>query len=416
MSKQPADPLAVIYAALQADPNNDQLYNSLGCIYYRRGQINEALETFAKAIRLGPNNWEAHYNLGNCYIKREMPEQAITHYQAALKLKPEYADAEQNLAMTYVSLQRYADALPWLEKACAHNPEFAELQGHLAEAYLDLGQTSAAIKQFEHATLLDPQRAAWQHNLAVLYLRNRQYAEAQQRFAKALTLDKQDLTAQHMLNALQNITTDHAPTEYISKLFDQYAGYYNKHMHEQLNYQVPALLRQAVGQILTAHAERQLILDLGCGTGLCGIYFRDLASYIVGVDLSQAMLLHAQSSTAYDLLCCYDLRQSFPGIGQQFFDLVIAADVFVYVGDLLGTFNNIYSALKKQGLLAFTVEECVSGQDYILQTSGRFAHSANYIKECAAQCNFKIVKQESVPLRSNDERVINGILFVLQSY
>lgn len=417
MSNRPADPLATIYAALRDDPNNDQLYNSLGCIYYRCGQIPKAEEAFAKAIRLSPENCESHYNLGNCYIKQELPEQAISHYLAALKLKPDHTNAQQNLAMVYVSQKRYAEAIPWLEKACAIEPEFAELQGHLAEAYLDQGKTLEAIRQYEHATLLEPKRAEWQHNLAVLYLRNQEYAKAKQRFDQALALDPTNATAKHMSDALGNNTPDLAPTEYINALFDQYAGYYNKHMREQLNYQVPTLLRQAIGQVLTVHTTQRNILDLGCGTGLCGIYFRDLARYIVGVDLSMEMLLHAQSSTAYDALCRYDLTQGFPGINQEFFDIVIAADVLVYCGDLSNIFKNIRSCLKVQGLFGFTTETPTTQdaqQPYILQKTGRFAHSADYILQCASLHGFTVLNQDQVALRSHNQETVNGTLFVLR--
>lgn len=412
MSNQASpDQLARIYEALRLDPNNGQLYNNLGCIYYRQGQIGEAISTFEKAIRLDPANFEAHYNLGNCYVKQDMLEQAISHYLATLKLDPGHVNAQLNLAMVYVSLKQYANALPYLEPAAQRDPNFTELQGHLAEAYLDLGKSAQAIKQFELATQLDPTRAAWQHNLAVLYLRERKLPQAAARFKQALALDPSNVTAQHMLNALQNVEVKNAPTAYVKDLFDQYANYYNKHVTQSLEYKVPGLLRQAIGPYVPLNNPEIKVLDLGCGTGLCGIYFRDLARVLVGVDVSMPMLEHAQSSTAYDALCCGDINQLI--LGHEYFDIIIAADVLGYIGDLKTIFANVSTALKPRGLFAFTVED-YAGTNFVLQTSGRFAHAKDYIQTLMHDYNFNILQADNVTLRKDQQQNIEGTLYVVQ--
>ena len=57
----------------------------------------------------------------------------------------------------------------------------------------------------------------------------------------------------------------------------------------QVDYRAPALLRHAIVEVC-ARTNRPMrfgrALDLGCGTGLAGIAFRDCREHLEGVDLS----------------------------------------------------------------------------------------------------------------------------------
>lgn len=400
--------------ALRLAPNNAESCNNLGSLHYTQGSIAEAIPLFEKAIRLNPNSFEAHYNLANCFVKQDLILQAISHYETVLKLKPSHNYACLNLGLSYVMVHDYKNALPYLEKALEYSPDAIEVEGHLADAYLNEGITDKAIIHFKSVVTKDPNRADWQHNLAVLYLRANDKENAKVHFAKALTLDPNNGTAKHMLSALnaENIKT--APQEYVQKLFDQYATYYDQHVKQTLKYNVPQLLREHVNKFITHFTTQQNILDLGCGTGICGVYFRDLARFLVGVDLSSAMLEQASILGAYDALCCCDILESIPGQAQEYFELVLAADVFVYIGELDVIFSNINSCLKNNGLLAFSVEEHLNSDSYKVQTSGRFAHSQQYILELANKYNFHIEVNEEITPRIQNGESVKGRLFILR--
>ncbi len=407
-----------LHEAVRIAPNNAETYNNLGALQYSQGQITAAIPLFEKAIRLNPNNWEAHYNLANSLIKSELVMQAISHYQAVLRLDPNHANANVNLAMAYVSLKDYTSALPYLQRAAAANPQHAELQGHLAEAYLDLGNHAAAIDQFCNALKLEPTRAEWHHNLAVLYLRTKQNDQAKQHFEQSLLLQPDNPTASHMLQALgatnKQDTADTPPSAYVADLFDQYASYYNKHMREDLKYNVPLLLRHAVNKFFSASSKTINVLDLGCGTGLCGIYFRDLANFLVGVDLSAQMLAQAKSLGAYDGLCRCNIMQVIPGYGRPVFDLVLAADVLGYMGNLTAIFSAVAGTLRAEGKFAFTIEHLKHEADFQLQTSGRFAHHDNYIQKLARENGLDIIINDDIVLREQENVPVTGRLYIAQ--
>jgi predicted TPR repeat methyltransferase len=105
-----------------------------------------------------------------------------------------------------------------------------------------------------------------------------------------LQLDNKNTSAQHMLAALKGHTTAAAPTGYVVGLFDGCAAYFDRHLVDELGYQVPQGLHRAVSQLVGPDRQGLDVMDLGCGTGLCGPLFRDMAGTLVGVDLSPGML------------------------------------------------------------------------------------------------------------------------------
>lgn len=406
-----------LHEALRLSPNNAESYNNLGSLYYTQGNISQAIQQFEKTIRLNPNSWEAHYNLGNCFIKTDKVLQAIEQYNSVLQLQSSHLNAKTNLAMAWVSLENYEAALSYLIEVVTKNPNHSELQGHLATAYLEVGQTSKAIEHYNIALNLDPNRAEWHHNLAVLYLRDKQQELAIKHFQASLNLEPNNPTAQHMLASLNNVpSADTPPPEYVASLFDQYASYYNHHVKNELKYVVPELLRQEISNFITPFTQPWQVLDLGCGTGLCGVYFRDLAKFSVGVDLSAQMLDQAKALGAYDALCCCNIVETIPGLGQERFDLILAADVLVYLGALEIVFENIASALKAEALFAFSIEEQEHSNQFVLQTTGRYAHSQAYIANLARQNNMHIETNQSITPRMQADEAISGRLYVLRKF
>ena len=203
---------------------------------------------------------------------------------------------------------------------------------------------------------------------------------------------------------------------YLRRLFDQYAGRYDAALTEHLDYRGPALLRDAVQSALH-HMGRplsfSLLLDLGCGTGLAGAVFRPFAVRLVGVDLSAAMIARAESKGDYDRLVVGSLAAFLAeeiAISARY-DLVVAADVFVYVSDLAPVLATIARVMAPNGIVAFTVETH-SGDGVALLPTLRFAQGERYLRNVIAAAGLNLFTLESAAIRTEKGTPVNGLVLV----
>jgi predicted TPR repeat methyltransferase len=67
------------------------------------------------------------------------------------------------------------------------------------------------------------------------------------------------------------------------------------------------------------------------------------------------MLVQAQKKNIYSELAVADVEGYMRAQADAGFDMVVAADVFVYRGELLEVFKQTHRILKHGGLFAFTV-------------------------------------------------------------
>jgi len=178
-----------------------------------------------------------------------------------------------------------------------------------------------------------------------------------------------------------------ADAGYVKHLFNQFAVDYDTRMQERLGYAAPSILRQ-LADMLTSPGERFDILDLGCGTGLSGAAFRDLARSLSGIDLSPRMLEKAQATGAYGKLAEADVERVPPGFEGPF-GIILAADVLVYLGDLEPLFATVRSRIAPDGLWLFTTERGEAA-DFELGPKRRYRHSEVYLRELAERHGFEV--------------------------
>jgi predicted TPR repeat methyltransferase len=216
----------------------------------------------------------------------------------------------------------------------------------------------------------------------------------------------------HVFGSWLGLRPARAAPGYVRNLFDSYAWHYDEHLFGELDYRGPNLVRGAIGHRLDDRAGTLAIADLGCGTGACGPLFGRLAGRLVGVDLSREMLQRAWARDVYDELHQRDLV-AFLRRHPEAFDLLIAADVMVYHGDLAPIFAGAAIALRKGGLFTFTVESS-DRDDFVAQRTGRFSHGRAYVLRAAAAAGLLVVEVIRAPLRREGDRMIAADVWLLQ--
>ena len=200
-----------------------------------------------------------------------------------------------------------------------------------------------------------------------------------------------------------------APRRLITELFDEYADRFDEHLVGKLRYRAPDLLFDAIVRL--GPSRKLDILDLGCGTGLLGARFHPLARTLTGIDLSPSMLKVARQRRIYDDLVCGELTE-FLQAQTDNFDLAVATDVFLYLGDLSAVFQGVRGALRDGGLFGFSVE-ISPAQDFMLRPNRHYAHSDGYLRKLAAEHGFVLQTIESQVIRQDDGNDVVGYLVIL---
>lgn len=178
---------------------------------------------------------------------------------------------------------------------------------------------------------------------------------------------------------------------YIRRLFDQQAASFDETLIGRLDYHGPRILLEAVRSIAGAPLRIGSMLDLGCGTGLGGAEFRPHVDWLVGVDLSPAMIAKARAKGIYDRLAVLELLRLLDAEAgaHALYHLVLAADVFMYVNNLTAVTAAAARVLAPEGLLAFTIETH-PGDSVVLQPTLRYAHGAGHVRIAIADAGLNL--------------------------
>jgi predicted TPR repeat methyltransferase len=198
----------------------------------------------------------------------------------------------------------------------------------------------------------------------------------------------------------------------VRHLFDQFSADYDRRMMDELSYSAPMILRQLADLLLAPDKRTLSILDLGCGTGLAGASFAELALRLDGVDLSPRMVTLARERGLYDALDVGDLEIVLGASGRTY-DLILAADTFVYLGDLGPALAGAHRRLKPQGHFLFTVEKAVQGL-YALGEKRRYRHSEAYLRGAAEHAGFEIMGMMECSPRTEANLPVAGLAVALQ--
>ena len=265
------------------------------------------------------------------------------------------------------------------------------------------------MQSYDRAIKLDPRNVQAHNNRGVVLQSLKQNDAALAAFRRVVALDPSNATARHLIAALTGDTPQSAPPEYIAKLFDDYAERFDRHLQDELKYQTPTKMRAIFDRLLPPGAKAERTLDLGCGTGLSGEAFRDVAGHLTGVDLSREMLAKAAAKNIYQTLLEGDLVLAIEAQTEPV-SLFLAADVFVYVGDLGPVFAAVASRSGPGTLFCFSVETNDGPQDYVLRDTGRFAHSRPYVARLAETNGFALAAAEDTELRVDKTGPIMGTI------
>ncbi|KQT09148.1 methyltransferase type 12 [Methylobacterium sp. Leaf399] len=234
-------------------------------------------------------------------------------------------------------------------------------------------------------------------------------------YANALDLDPEDGQGArlHLARMGEGAAMEAITPAYVRALFDGYAPRFERHLVDDLHYRGPSMLVAALDRAAGAAAPFAVALDLGCGTGLVGEALGGRVAHLTGVDLSPGMLAHAERAGRYRRLVAGDLRSFLATEPAGAFDLVVSADVFIYVGDLAAVLCAIARVLRVGGYAAFTVQS-PPGPGVELGQDGRYAHGEGALSQAIAAAGLDLRLAEEAAIRRESDADVPGRVVVLR--
>lgn len=398
--------------ALILQPDFIDAINNLGAAYSKLERFEDAARCYHTVLSSNPRDADTWYNLGNSQRGMGQFREAVNSYLASLKLRPLSAETYHNLGNTYVDLGDAENAIASYESALGIRDDFHAARRGLATTYFSQGRITDAGGCFQRILRDHPDDVAALRGLAGVQTNIGRFQAAAENYSRVLALSPGDIGARHRLDALQDRTSERAPEAYVRAAFDAYAVGFESHLSDTLGYSAPTKLRALYDELSAADTGKGVGLDLGCGTGLAGVAFRDAVTSLTGIDLSPQMLREAERKGVYDELIDGDLLSVLPRLETPA-DLVICADTVVYLGRLDQFFLAIAHVAAAGARILLTTEHLPEG-NYKLLRSARFAHSREYVESCAAEAGLSLRHFEITPLRMERGEWLDGGFYCLE--
>lgn len=441
--------------ALRINRCSEAALLNLSTIYYELKKYDLSEEYALKVLKINDKNVAAWQNLANIAFCNAHYDDAMFYYQKMYNNNPNSYIAMINMANTYYCMGKYVLALDFAKKSLQRHPSSVNAYILAGNSLCALGKYEKAIDMYSGALDLDADNPELLNSLseayrnvndweqALLYgwkflktkgndedaahlnfgyLLYECYCEKSQDMAKKFALKwmkffPDNSIALHTGNALLGKTSVQSLTpDFIKKTFDYFAQDFEKTLSD-LEYQAPALIFNILrDNFKTSFFTKYHILDLGCGTGLCGEKIKDITFWhsIIGVDLSEKMLDIARNKNIYAHLICDDIC-SYMENSCNLFHIITAADVLTYFGDLTKVFVRISRSLLPEGVFAFTFSENEqNSDDFLLAPSGRFIHSPTYVEKVLKSAGLRLISWERCILRNEAEIPVYGYVAIAQ--
>ena len=408
-----AEAASCLRHAVDIDPTNAADWLLLGTALNAGADRAPAERAFLRAFEIDPTLTNAALGLGLLYMQTRRFEESARYLRLAVA-DDDTAPVHNCLGQVLSNLGDFGGAAAAFAAAVHRGPDDVDLRHKWGQArFVDAvaqGTIEEGLAAYEAATGHPPAAREKLLRDAFHLLSGYGHIAAAIRLGELRLRDNPDDPVLHyLLSALRGGAAARAPDDYVTTYFDKFADTFDQQLVEVLDYHVPEKLVALLAGL--GPATWRDILDLGCGTGIAGPLLKTPDRVLTGVDLSARMLDKAAARAVYDTLVP-DEVVAYLGEQPKRFDLIFAADVLVYIGDLTPLLRQAARALRPGGLLAASIETTTAGP-YRLLPSGRFAHDPDDVRDRAGNL-FVLRAQEQTMIRLEANKPVDGAMLVFE--
>lgn len=399
---------------LEAFPEQPEALHFLGLLERQQGRQDEAIRLMRRAIAAAPEYAGAYTNLSNLLQEKGELDAAREYLHRALELAPDDPRALNNLGNLERAGGNLDKAVAAFEAAVAIAPEFALPYENLGRHYYRLGEIPRAHDLFCKAVTYDSSLCHSQQFMGMALTHLGRLDEARAHYQKWMDAEPDNPVPKHMLTTVSDdLGQERASDDYIRTVFDSFASTFEVQLR-RLDYRAPQLVVNGLSAAGIKPEAQCIVLDAGCGTGLCGPLLRPFARRLDGVDLSKGMLEKARVSETYDVITQAELTAY---MQQQLskYDIIVCADTLCYFGDLQKVMTAAAGALRGAGTLVFSVEKAEPEQapaGYRIAYSGRYLHTEAYLAKVVAVAGLQLRALEPHVLRMEAGKPVEGFVVV----
>jgi len=381
------------------------------------GRLEEAIPVFREYLRTHPRDFEALHAVGLAHFQLGQMERAQYFLGEALRVEPAHVDALRIRGAALAQLNRHSAALDCFAQVLAVKPDHIEALVNSATIFLELQRLDEALAAFDRVLALNPDNPIAWNNRGNVLVAMRRLDEAVVCYDRALALQPNLPTAQNnrFLVLMQQRRISRIPDFALREMFDGVASRFDKLMVDGLGYSGHLHVRTLADRVLPRGTRGLRILDLGCGTGLVGEAFKDIAAggRLDGIDVSPRMLEVARERRIYDELILGDLETVLNAPGPSY-DLIVSADTMVYLGDLEPTFAGVCQGLVSESFFLFACES-MPGQGWEQTSVNRFRHSEHYLRAEAERAHLSFVDLMECTIRTESGEPVPGFAVALKT-
>lgn len=403
-------------ASLALMPGRTSTLLNLAMTQLKLGRPQHALDNLATVLAAQPTLGEAWVQRGHALADLGRDPEALAAYDCVGDEDPSHAVALFHRGLALNRLQRPADALACFDRLLEADPAAATAWWRRGQTLQELQQEDEAFESYRRALDHDPTLAdAWSRRGAILKDRGA-LADAAECFRRAIEHGGDAALNGYLLASVSggDAAPAQSPAAYVRGLFDGYADGFDRHLVDVLHYRAPQLIAQQVAALAKATGRRfGAALDLGCGTGLCGPLLAPLVETVDGIDLSPTMLEAARRRGIYRTLVQADIVEHLRTTEVRY-DLLVAADVFIYIGALDAVFAGARRVLQPGGVLCASVEAADDAHDWQLRPSARYAQSQRYLHALADGHGFQVLAIDAHPIREDQRQPVPGLIATLK--